>query len=186
MLAMHWDVMEERAREFGRTVDRTKWRLVGPMHIADSEEQARADVRFGLLEFGRYFKHILPGSPTGDADDVDGMIDNLHTTGFGVVGTPDQAVAQIQRLVDQSGGGFGAFLFMAHEWADREATLRSYELFARHVMPHFQGQIDRPQSSFDWVTGSDGEFVNKAAHAIQKAITDHAAEKAEKESSRSG
>ena len=48
------------------------------------------------------------------------------------------AVAQIQRLIDQS-GGFGTYLFMAHEWADRAATLRSYELFAQEVMPLFQG-----------------------------------------------
>jgi len=33
--------------------------------------------------------------------------------------------------------GFDA---LAHNRADREATRRSYELIARHVMPHFQGQ----------------------------------------------
>jgi limonene 1,2-monooxygenase len=33
-LHLHWDVMEERAAEFG-TLDRSKWRLVGPIHLAD-------------------------------------------------------------------------------------------------------------------------------------------------------
>ena len=55
----------------------------------------------------------------------------MNASGFAVIGTPDDAIAQIQRLVDQS-GGFGTFLFMAHEWADREAPRRrSYELMAR-------------------------------------------------------
>src|SRR5688500_6526392 len=33
VLGSHWSVMEERAAEFGQTVDRRQWRLVGPMHI---------------------------------------------------------------------------------------------------------------------------------------------------------
>ena len=44
----------------------------------------------------------------------------------------------MQKLVDQS-GGFGAMLLLAHEWANPEATRRSYELIAQHVMPRFQG-----------------------------------------------
>ena len=39
----------------------------------------------------------------------------------------------------QSNGGFGAYLMLAHNWADPAATHKSYELIARHVMPHFQG-----------------------------------------------
>ena len=48
VLGSHWTVMEERAAEFGTTADRRGWRLVGPMHIAETEEQARKDVEFGL------------------------------------------------------------------------------------------------------------------------------------------
>jgi limonene 1,2-monooxygenase len=181
-LGLHWGVMEERAAEFGQTVDRRKWRLVGPMHLAETEEQARRDVAFGLEAFGNYFKHILPVSPTGDAETLDDMIDELNNGGFGVIGTPDRAVARIQELVDQSAGGFGTFLLMAHEWADREATRRSYELFSRYVAPAFTGQLAAPAASCDWVTGSGKEFVNRAATAIGKAVADHAAEQAAKSS----
>ena len=73
--------------------------------------------------------------------------------------------------------GCGAFLLFGHQWADREATLKSYELFARYVMPAFQGQLDPLRSSYDWITGSGGEFVGRASGAINKAIADHAAEK---------
>ena len=147
------------------------------MHLAETEEQARREVRFGLEDFGRYFRHILPVDPTGGADDFDGMLDYLTATGFAVVGTPDMAVAQLERLVKQS-GGFGTFLVFAHEWADREATLRSYELFARSVMPHFQGSLVGPEASGEWVRGSGGRFVQAAANAIGQAMSDHHQEQA--------
>ena len=65
VLGAHWDVMEERAAEFNTTVDRNKWRLVGPMHIADTKEQAVADVAFGLEEWVDYFQRVaaLPLAP---------------------------------------------------------------------------------------------------------------------------
>jgi limonene 1,2-monooxygenase len=56
-----------------------------------------------------------------------------------VIGTPERARAQVQRLWDQS-GGFGCMLGLGHEWANPAATRRSAELFAADVMPHFQGQ----------------------------------------------
>jgi limonene 1,2-monooxygenase len=45
-------------------------------------------------------------------------------------------------------------------------------------MPHFTGQLDAPAASCEWVTGSGGEFVNRAANAIMKAIADHADQQA--------
>ena len=44
LLAHHWDVMEERAAQYGKVADRNQWRLVGPMHIAETKEQAIEDV----------------------------------------------------------------------------------------------------------------------------------------------
>ncbi|HAL25240.1 MAG TPA: LLM class flavin-dependent oxidoreductase, partial [Chloroflexi bacterium] len=71
----------------------------------------------------------------GDADDVPGILDYCDQTGFAVIGTPDDAIRQLERL-EQQAGGFGTFLVFGHEWADREATFKSYELLARYVMPH--------------------------------------------------
>jgi limonene 1,2-monooxygenase len=177
VLAQHWDVMEQRAAEFGQHADRSQWRLVGPMHLAETKEQARRDVEFGILPFSRYFRHVLPASPVGDADDVAGILDYCDQTGFAVIGTPDDAIRQLERLEQQS-GGFGTFLVFGHEWADREATFKSHELLARYVMPHFQGQLDPIRASYDWVAGSGGRFVDAATNAINKAIEDHAAEQA--------
>jgi limonene 1,2-monooxygenase len=177
VLAAHWDVMEQRAAEFGQRADRSRWRLVGPMHLAETKEQARRDVEFGIVEFGRYFRHVLPTSPVGDADDLAGILEHCDRSGFAVIGTPDDAIAQIERL-DRQSGGFGTFLLFGHEWADPAATRHSYELFARYVAPHFQGQLDPIRSSYDWIAGSEGRFVQAASNAITKAIEDHAAERA--------
>lgn len=177
VLGAHWQVMEERAAQFGTTVDRRGWRLVGPMHIADTEEQARADVAFGLKDWVDYFRKVaaLPIAP--DVEDPELMVDAMNATGLAVIGTPDMAVAQIQRLIDQS-RGFGCYLFMAHEWAEREATLRSYELFSRYVAPLFQGQASRPVASRDWAIANREQFMGGAMAAVMKAVQDHHAEKA--------
>jgi limonene 1,2-monooxygenase len=90
------------------------------------------------------------------------------------------AVAQIKRLIEQS-GGFGTFLLMAHEWADREATLHSYELFAREVMPHFQGSLPSLVGSRDWAADNRPEFIGAVGGAIMQAITDHQAEREAKQ-----
>jgi limonene 1,2-monooxygenase len=68
------------------------------------------------------------------------MIDFVNDSGIGVIGTPEMAAAQVQRLWDQSAGGFGCYMLLAHNWANFEATRRSYDLIARNVFPRFQGQ----------------------------------------------
>ena len=176
VLGSHWVTMEERAAEFATTVDRRRWRLVGPMHIAETEEQARKDVAFGLVQWVDYFERVaaLPLAP--NTLDPDKMVDELMATGFAVVGTPDMAAAQIERLVEQS-GGFGTYLIMATEWADRAATLHSYELFAREVAPRFQGSLPAPTASRDWAAENRPEFIGAVGGAIMQAISDHHAER---------
>jgi limonene 1,2-monooxygenase len=145
------------------------------MHLAETKEQARKDVEYGIVPFSHYFTHVLPAGPVR-GDTAHEIIDNVDEDGFAVIGTPDDAIRKIQELVDQS-GGFGTFLLFGHDWATPEATKRSFELFAQYVMPHFKGQLDWPQRSTEWVTGSGGEFVGRAANAIMQAIADHAESK---------
>jgi limonene 1,2-monooxygenase len=180
VLGSHWQVMEERATEFGTDVDRRKWRLVGPMHIAETEAQARAEVKYGLAQWVDYFERVaaLPLAP--GTLDPEKMVDALMETGFAVVGTPAMAIAQIERLMTQS-GGFGTYLLMAHEWADRDATLRSYELFAREVVPHFKGTLSSLEGSRDWAAENRPEFIGAVGGAIMQAITDHHAEREAKQ-----
>jgi limonene 1,2-monooxygenase len=174
MIGTHWNTWNEVAEQHGNTAQRERWRLVGPMHLAETKEQARKDVEYGIVPFSKYFTHVLPAAPTR-GDTPQEIIANVDEDGFAVIGTPDDAIAKIDSLVEAS-GGFGTFLFFGHDWANPEATKRSFELFAQYVMPRYTGQLEWQQASCDWVTGSGGEFVNRAANAIMKAIADHAAD----------
>jgi limonene 1,2-monooxygenase len=142
VLAQHWNVMEERAAHYGVKVDRNAWRLVGLVHLAETKEQAYKDVEHGILDWFDYFQHTaaFPQMAVGDGNSVRACIDFVNQSGLGAIGTPDEAIAQIKRLEAQSSGGFGCYLQLAHDWAAPAARHRSYELFARHVAPHFQGQ----------------------------------------------
>ncbi|MGE2728317.1 LLM class flavin-dependent oxidoreductase [Mycolicibacterium vaccae] len=177
LLAAHWSTWCDVATEYGHVADRSKWRLVGPMHLAETREQAERDVAYGIAEFSRYFTHVLPAGPV-QGDTPAEIIENNRASGFAVIGTPDDAIAKIEELVEASDGGFGAFLLFDHDWAAPAAKLHSYELFAQYVIPHFTGQLAAPVASRDWVTAGGRTFIDQAAHAIGKAIEDHAAEQA--------
>ena len=174
-LGYHWGVMEQRAAEFGTTVDRSRWRLVGPMHLAATREQAVTDTEFGLGDWADYFQRVaaLPLAP--DAADHASLVEALNSSGFAVIGTPEDAVAQLRRLSEQS-GGFGTYLLMAHEWADREATLASYELFSRYVVPELTGAAATLTASRDWAAENRPEFIGAAGAAIVSAMQRHAEE----------
>jgi limonene 1,2-monooxygenase len=61
--------------------------------------------------------------------------------GAWIIGTPDDAITAIEALQERS-GGFGGVLVWGQEWAGTEATNRSYELLARHVVPKFTGALE--------------------------------------------
>ena len=171
-LASNWAIAEEIAADNGTQVDRSAWRLVGPMHIAETREQARADVQYGFHKWYDYFRNIatLPVAPAG-TDPLDDMI----ASGFVVIGTPDDAVAQLERLIEQS-GGFGTFLHLAVNWADFAQTKRSYELFAQYVIPKINALNENRLASMEFLrTNRDGfAEVQKAAVAaqIEKYVTE--------------
>ena len=118
-LALHWDVLTAEAKAHGKTVDRSKWRLVGLCHIAETKEQAYRDVEYGIEHWFRYFQQVaafpqmaVVGNSVGE------MIEFINGSGLGAIGTPDACAAQIERLWQQSNGGFGAYLLLAHNWAN--------------------------------------------------------------------
>jgi limonene 1,2-monooxygenase len=141
-LARNWEIATSEAAKAGRTVQRENWRMLGVMHLADSREQAIEDVRYGIEHFFDYFQKTIavPQFLVG-GETFDERIDFMLNSGVFALGTPDDAIAQIDRLHAQS-GGFGTYLLQANDMASPAATRRSYELFARHVMPHYQDAID--------------------------------------------
>jgi len=139
-LAAQWAVAEEAAARAGTSVRRADWRLVLPVHLAETREQAIAEAR---ERGGRFLLDYAEGT-TGRPRPVPGpperVVEQMVELGAWVVGTPDDLVRAVERLWERS-GGFGCLLVWAMEWASREAVLRSYELLARSVVPRFQGAL---------------------------------------------
>jgi limonene 1,2-monooxygenase len=138
------------------------------MHLAETFEQAKEDVRHGLSLIEDYRAHINPAPPT-DYFDFDMIVDAFNESGAAVIGTPEMARAQINRLIEKS-GGFGTYLLMGVDWASYPATERSHQLFAEEVMPHFNGSLAPMTKSFEDVmgTGFSGAEITDTA---QKAFT---------------
>jgi limonene 1,2-monooxygenase len=168
-LAAQWKIAEDEAAKHGQKMDRKNWRVVVNAHIAEDDEQALREVRAGERhETVTYFEDTL-GRPPGRADDP---LREGVAMGTTLVGSPETVAKGIRRLLEYSQGGFGGILFRAHEWANREQTMRSYELFARYVMPQFQGSLDTIVGSREWVLNNRKRVVGGAVEAVRRAFTD--------------
>jgi limonene 1,2-monooxygenase len=169
-LASNWAIAETNAATHGNTMNREQWRLVGPMHIAATREEARAQVRYGLEKWLYYFREVaaLPLAPDDGSDPVDSLVNS----GMAVIGTPDDAIAQIERLQRES-GGFGAFLLMDANWAEWDHKKKSYEMIARHVAPRFQQLNVNRDASLEWAAGNHERFIGEARAAVGARIAQH-------------
>jgi limonene 1,2-monooxygenase len=168
-LADSWRMGEAEAAKNGKTMDRANWRLVINMHCAEDDEQAVREVRAGeRLETLSYFSETLGRPPMRSENPLaEGL-----AAGTTMVGSPETIAKGIERLLTFTDGGAGAVLFRSHEWANREQTLRSYELFARWVMPRFQGSLETTIGSREWCSENRSGIFGPSMGALRKAFTD--------------
>ena len=174
----NWEIATETAAANGHPMERRDWRLVGLVHIAETREQAFANVRYGIDEWIQYFEDVATHPmvpPEGKGDPAE----HLVSVGRAVIGDPNDAIRQIETLQEAT-GGFGCYLLVDHNWARFEDKLKSYELFARHVMPHFQAHNIQRRQSYDWVRDSQEDFKASARRAQQVIIDRQAAEDGKK------
>ncbi|ODU57300.1 MAG: hypothetical protein ABS99_05070, partial [Acetobacteraceae bacterium SCN 69-10] len=168
-IAGQWKIAEESAAKHGKTMDRRNWRLVVNVHVAEDDDLALRQVSHGeRMETVTYFEDAL-GRPPGRSEDP---LREGVKSGSTLVGSPDLVARGIERLVGLSQGGFGGLLFRAHDWADREQTWRSYELFARYVMPRFQGSLATVNASHEWAKDNRKTVFSPNVEALRKAYTD--------------
>jgi limonene 1,2-monooxygenase len=180
VLDYNFKVWNEEAALHGHTADRADWRLMGPMHLAETEAQARENCRYGLQWVFDYLGHIIPlGDPSAPPPptDYDEFVDFANESGRMVIGTPEMAIAQLERLQDKT-GGFGAYLFLGADLANWQATKDSYELFAYEVMPHFTGQAGPVQASYDRIVGAGSKWVDATLGAQLNEIARYEEERA--------
>ena len=179
-LAAQWAITEEAADRAGRTAARDDWRIVVPVHLAETREQAIEEVRSGGGEWMFEYVQALTGRPAPVPGPKDLAVDQMIEAGSWVIGTPDDLLAFIRGLEERT-GGFGTFLCWGHEWAGPEATRRSYELLARFVMPEMQGSLEGLRASGDVARA-------KATHLHEQRVAgvEAAREKAARSASDSG
>ena len=181
-LPKHWQVCEETAAKHGQTVDRSNWRLVVPMHIAETREQAWADMEYGTLRLAGYME-ALGGVRPPFAESTQTMLEEWTGPGLPIFGkltcgTPDDAIEVIESLREKS-GGFGTVLFLVHNCASPAATSKSYELIARNVMPALNDSNRARKRSMEWATKNAQTFMPAMAGGIEKAITEYEQNRAE-------
>jgi len=176
-LGINWKIANDVAAENGRTMDPEKLRLVGPVHIAETKQQAIDNVRYGYQKWADYFQHISPINPNLDRS-VDPVMQGIKD-GTIVVGTPDDAIAQIRRLQAKQ-GEFGAFLQLAHNWANFENTKKSYELWQRHVQPVINNVNSNRIESYNDVGSNKDTFIGAAIGAAMATVQKHTIEQAAK------
>ncbi len=145
-----WDRHERGAARCGAQVSRANWHLMKFVHLAETREEALADCRAGFKRF--------PGlgllNLTADSD-PETRPEECVARGGAVIGTPDDLIEYLERLLEES-GGYGGFLGATLGLANRDKTLKSYELWARWVAPHFQGQFQTMKENWDWVLATGG------------------------------
>lgn len=165
--AKNWLMCEEEAAKHGKTVHRDNWRVVSLAHIAETREQARENVKFGIDQWAQYFREIatFPIVPP----EIDNAVDYLIDSQMAVIGDPDDAIRFIETLLEGA-GGFGVFLELAHNWADFHNTKRHFELMSRYVVPHFNKRNDLREASYGYSARNRDVFVGAAQAAVDAEI----------------
>jgi limonene 1,2-monooxygenase len=145
-LRQFWGIAEQTAAEHGQTVSRDAWRLVLHVHLAETREQALAEVRTRSGTYWRDYFEETVGFPRPFESRKDEIVDGMAERHIWCVGTPDDLITRIREL-DEKSGGFGGILTTGVDWATREQIRHSYELLARYVKPVFQGSLESLRAS---------------------------------------
>ncbi len=174
-LPTQWGFAEEAAAQHGQVADRSQWRVLMSWHLAETREQAEAEAVDGLQRWhNEYQVRVLARPNALHMDDKWALLRQVADNdgagpGSAVIGTPDDMIAAIRRLVDRT-GEFGTVISFVHDWANRANTFKSYELFARYVIPEIQGMLRPMRASADHVVSNQKELMAGAGAAIVDQI----------------
>ncbi len=172
-LPTQWGFAEEAAAANGTSVDRSNWRVMMNWHIAESREQAREEAVDGLQRWNNEYTAWTLGRPGAvEVDDKWKLLDTMTSTGAAVIGTPDDLIEAVRNLQDVT-GGFGVAMGFVHDWANHEATRRSWELVARYVVPELRGMMQRQRASQQFLHDNQERLMAGAGAAVMAKINEH-------------
>jgi len=173
-LTTNWNIAVETSKKLGRTMNPASIRCATEMHIAETRDQAMDQAKKGYDRFQVYIKNQseqLKDSPAHKT------LEDLIESGEVVVGTPDDAIAQIRRL-EQKVPDFGTLLILEKNWASFENSKRSLEMIARYVLPAINGDNVARTKSFNWARENRDGFIDVIMSANMRAFEKHAAAQA--------
>jgi limonene 1,2-monooxygenase len=171
-LPTQWGFAEAAAAQHaaaGGGADRSQWRVMSSWHLAETREQAEAQAVDGLQRWNNEYTVRVLGQPSRTHQVDKHTLLEQTQAGGAVIGTPDDMVAAIRKLVDIT-GGFGTLLGFAHDWANKENTSRSWDLFARYVIPEINGHLNSMRKSAQAVEANKARLMAVAGAAVVAQI----------------
>lgn len=173
-LGEFWGIAEKTAAENGKVMDRNEWRVVLHVHLAESRKEALAQIKERAARYQQQYRIDTIGVEADTGMPIEQYIEKMVEEKVWCIGTPDDLIAQIERIQEAS-GGFGGLMVQAIDWADREHLYHSYELLARYVMPRFQNSLWGLEKSLEWSGAKLADIRVQRDAALAKARADYAA-----------
>jgi limonene 1,2-monooxygenase len=172
-LPTQWGFAETAAKEHGNVVNRDDWRVVMSWHIAETEAQAQEEAKHGLYRWHNEYTVGTLMRPGAEAyASPEEAVQSAGVEGGGaIVGTPDDLIKAVRDMLELT-GGFGTVIGFAHDWANREATLRSWDMVARYVIPEVNGMLDNYRESQRYVI-ENRESFDRAGEAVMAKIMEN-------------
>jgi alkanesulfonate monooxygenase SsuD/methylene tetrahydromethanopterin reductase-like flavin-dependent oxidoreductase (luciferase family) len=152
VLRQQWETYAEAASENGYTPDRSRWRVLRDVFVADTDEEARRLVVDGAAGQA-WNQHVLPAFKAvrartpgakpyalgelllDEGMDIEQLTVEWLADNFWLVGSPDTVVEKITRLNEEL-GGFGAVISLSFDYSeDPEPYRRHFELLGQEVAP---------------------------------------------------
>jgi limonene 1,2-monooxygenase len=172
-LPNQWGFAEDAAALHGNRVSRDDWRVVMSWHIAETKEQAQQEAKDGLYRWHNEYTVGTLQRPGAEAfASPEDAVENAGIEGSGsVIGTPDDLIKAVRDMIKLT-GGFGTVIGFAHDWANPEATMRSWDMVARYVIPEVNGMLDAYRESQRYVI-ENREVFDRAGEAVMAKIMEN-------------
>jgi len=173
-LPTQWSFAEDSAAKHGNTVNRKDWRIVMSWHLAETRAKAKEQAKDGLYRWHNEYTVgtlMRPGATAFETPDsaVEEMA--YAEEAAAVIGTPDDLIESITKMIDLT-GGFGTVIGFVHDWANPRDTFNSWDLVARYVVPEINGYLKGYRESQKYVIEHRDVF-DRAGEAVVSKIMEN-------------
>ena len=140
-------------------------------HIAETKAKAKEQAKHGLHRWHNEYtvgtlmrpgatEFATPDSAVAEMSEAEGSA--------AVIGSPDDLIEAIRRMIDIT-GGFGTVIGFVHDWANPQDTVNSWDLVARYVVPEINGYLKSYRESQKYVIEHRDVF-DRAGEAVVSKI----------------